>query len=130
MNSKECLERLLKYVNINEADLITKYGYSALNDIKTIKKKLDKLEKLEEENLVLLVNKNAAQCIAKKFKEENDKLKKALEILKSKFKFELGVSVVKEKYCYSLEFLYNNQYFTITQEQYELLKEVLRNDWN
>ena len=44
MNSKECLERLLKYVNINEADLITKYGYSALNDIKTIKQDLEVLE--------------------------------------------------------------------------------------
>ena len=48
LNSKVCLERLLKYVNINEADLITKYGYSALNDIETIKQDLDKLEKLEK----------------------------------------------------------------------------------
>ena len=48
MNSKECLERLLKYANINEAELITKYGYSASNDIETIKQDLDKLEKLEK----------------------------------------------------------------------------------
>ena len=90
--------------------------------------KQSRLEQLEKENLVLLVNKNAVQSIAKKFKEENDKLKKVIEILNDKFKFELGVSVVKEKYCYSLEFLYNNQYFTITQEQYNLLKEVLGNE--
>ena len=60
--------------------------------------------------------------------EENTKLKNVIEILKDKFKFELGVSVVKEKYYYSLEFLYTNEYFTISQEQYELLKEVLENE--
>ena len=48
LNSKVCLERLLKYVNINEADLITKYGYSALNDIKTIKQDLEVLEWLKK----------------------------------------------------------------------------------
>ena len=48
MKSKECLERLLKYANINEAELITKYGYSASNDIETIKQDLDRLEKLEK----------------------------------------------------------------------------------
>lgn len=46
--SKECLERLLKYVNSNEADLITKYGYSALNDIEIIKQDLEVLEWLKE----------------------------------------------------------------------------------
>lgn len=107
MNSKECLERLLKYANINEAELITKYGYSASNDIETIKQDLDRLEKLEQENnslrafvgnlqfcreretrkieelekknQELLVNKNVAQGIVTKLKEENDKLKKALD---------------------------------------------------
>lgn len=53
-----------------------------------------------------------------------NKYEKVFEILIDKFKFELGVSVVKEKYCYSLEFLFNNQYFRITKEQYELLKQV------
>ena len=99
-----------------------------LEDIETIKQDLDRLEQLEKENQELVVNKNVAQGIAIKLKEENDRLKKALEILKDKFKFELGVSVVKEKYYYSLEFLYNNQYFTISQEEYKLLKEVLDND--
>jgi hypothetical protein len=79
MTSKEALERLLYYANINEAELITKYGYSASYDIKQISQDLDKLEKLEEENQVLLVNKNVAQGIAKKNKEENDKLKKAFD---------------------------------------------------
>lgn len=53
---------------------------------------------------------------------------KAIDILDGKFKFELGVSIVKEKYYYSLEFLFNNSYLTITKEEYELLKEVLDND--
>ena len=50
MNSKEALERLLKYANINEAVLITKYGYSALKDVEAIKQDLDKIKKLEKEN--------------------------------------------------------------------------------
>ena len=33
MKSKEALERLLKNIVVNETILITKYGYSALNDI-------------------------------------------------------------------------------------------------
>ena len=37
------------------------------------------LEKLEKGNQELLVNKNVAQGIAKKFKEENDKLKKVID---------------------------------------------------
>ena len=48
MTSKECLERLLKNIVVNETILITKYGYSALNDIETIKQDLDRLEKLEK----------------------------------------------------------------------------------
>lgn len=62
--------------------------------------------------------------------ERVEKLEKAVEILKGKFLLELSASasVVKEKYCYLLKFLYNYQYFTITKEQYELLKEVLYND--
>lgn len=51
MNSKEALERLLKNIVINETILITKYGYSALNDVETIKqdlKELDQYKQLEE----------------------------------------------------------------------------------
>lgn len=60
--------------------------------------------------------------------ERLEKLEKVIEILKDKFKFELGVSVVKEKYYYLLKFLYNYQYFTITQEEFELLKGWLLNE--
>lgn len=59
-----------------------------------------------------------------------EKLEKVIEILKDKFKFELGVTIVKDKTNYSLECLYNFSYFTITQEQYDLLKEVLGNETN
>ena len=135
MNSKEALETIgMTKTNNIKSESLSKPRVMYLvkelrkKEIQTIKQDLDRLEKLEKENQELVVNKNVAQGIAIKLKEENDKLKQALEILKYKFKFELGVSVVKEKYYYSLEFLYVNEYLTITQDQYELLKEVLDND--
>ena len=71
MTSKEALKRLLKYVNINEADLITKYGYSASNDIEPIKKDLKRLETFD-----YIATQNV------ELREENTKLKKAIKILK------------------------------------------------
>ena len=124
MNSKEALERLIRKL-YNSNDICVSLSAEDYMLVEAIMQDLDRLEK---ENQELVVNKNVAQGIAIRLKEENDKLKQALEILKDKFKFELGVSVVKEKYYYSLEFLYVNEYLTITQEQYELLKEVLGND--
>ena len=41
--------------------------------------------KLKQENKELLVNKNVAQGIATNLKQENEKLKQAIEILKDKF---------------------------------------------
>lgn len=147
-NSKEALERIETMFPFNKeykSNYYSQFSSSVepfYKDFNLIKQDLDRLEKLEKKNASLqseidglqnknkklLVNKNIAQGIATKLKQENDKLKKAIEILNDKFKFELGVSTVKEKYYYSLEFLYNYQYFRITQEEYELLKEVLGND--
>ena len=83
MKSKEALERLIKYAKINEAILITKYGYSALNDINIIKQDLERLESLEEENEELQeINESFLKDITK-LVLENEKLKKVIEHIKA-----------------------------------------------
>ena len=86
MNSKEALETIgMTKTNNIKSESLSKPRVMYLvkelrkKEIQTIKQDLDRLEKLEKENKVLLVNKNVAQGIAKKLKEENDKLKKALD---------------------------------------------------
>ena len=69
MTSKEALERLLKYVNINEAKLITKYGYSALNDIETIKQDLERFNELVKV-IRILKTKKYAEWIKNKFYDD------------------------------------------------------------
>lgn len=69
MTSKEALERLLKYAKINEAILITKYGYSALNDINTIKQDLERLEKLEKFKKLCLTKYVPLDCLSPSFWE-------------------------------------------------------------
>ena len=139
MTSKEALDKL--YTARDENLLYDQCGIIFSIDLfNIVKKDLERLEALEKENEKLsieiddllddkieLVVKNKQQdMLIGKLIQENEKLKQAIDIIKDKFKFELGVSVVKEKYCYSLEFLFNNQYFSITKEEYELLKEVIK----
>lgn len=119
MNSKLALKSLIDYVR----------GETPVNLFTTIQQDLDRLEKLEEENKALLVNKNVAQGIAKKLKEENDKLKQALEILK-------GILIVEgftrengsETYFLTERNVFPIYTINLTKEQYEQLKEVLGND--
>ena len=134
MTSKECLERLLKIAYVEPGPTKEKFITYAreiehnkkCSDLyNIISQDLERLEKLEKENQELKERYKHRAEISNELNEALNQYEKALEILNDKFKFELGVSVVKEKYYYSLEFLYNNQYFTITQEEYELLKEVL-----
>lgn len=85
-------------------------------------------EALETENKILLVNKNVAQGIAKKFKEENDKLKQALDTLIRK----LDIRLTKTENYDTAETYYSvyneNSCEVLYPEEYELLKEVLKND--
>lgn len=57
--------------------------------------------------------------------ERLDKLENAIKILNNNFRFVLGVSCIEGKYSYSLERLFSKEYFKITQEDYELLEEML-----
>ena len=102
MTSKECLKTLCKsisYAKLSCKELIELY--------ELIKQDLDRLEKIEREHEKLKEKyKHRAEtsndlCEAVKLYE------KVFEILNNKFKYELGVSVVNEKYHYSLEFLFN-----------------------
>lgn len=137
MTSKEALETIgmTKTNNIKSASLSkprVMYLVKELRkkEINAIKQDLNKLEKLEKENLVLLVNKNAAQSIAKKFKQENDKLKKIIEILKNKNVdiYELLKSKNVVDYNNLTWSTYDFNGVELTDEEYSLLKEVLGND--
>lgn len=73
MNSKEALERIIKSHHIAMAMLCEgRKDDETEKAIETIKKDLDKLEELK-------VNVNVVQSLAKKYKQENDKLKLALD---------------------------------------------------
>lgn len=129
MESKEALKDLLDIL-MNFERL---YAIDDTHEVKKqkseiIEKDLDRLEKLEKEHEKLKERYKHRAETSNDLCKAVKQYEKAIEILKDKFKFELGVSVVKEKYYYSLEFLYSNEYFTITQDQYELLKEVLENE--
>ena len=83
-------------------------------------------EALEIENKVLLVNKNVAQGIAKKFKEENDKHKKAIKLLKEKF-VDVGLFID----CNNVgEYNFNrdSDEDRLSDFEFEFLKEVFENE--
>ena len=131
MNSKEALElAILEYEKYLETDENNQWVKNVLKGLKETKQDLDRLEQLEKENQELVVNKNVAQGIAIKLKEENAKLKQAFEILKDKnvdiYEFLESKNVVD----------YNNLTWStydfcgdeLTEEEYKLLKEVLGNE--
>lgn len=114
-NSKEALENLTYCVNGMESK--EKY-------YKIIKQDLDRLEKLEKENKELRKsikswNENGGNLL-----KENTKLKKAIEILKNKTVVIVALKLSKDLNDYNRMTSFEN----LTQEEYELLKEVLGND--
>ena len=85
----------------------------------------DIIYELNEAIQQLKINKNLAQALAINFQKENEKLKKAIEILKDKISISVNRTVVwfeTEKGCVILKI--------DTQQEYELLKEVLGNERN
>lgn len=78
MTSKEALRTIL--INCKDLCIDKNYNVIHLEDlVKIILQDLERLEKLEKENQELLINKNVAQKIATKLKNDNDKLQKLLE---------------------------------------------------
>lgn len=123
MNSKECLEKIYDGYQ---------YGMAGRSYYDIIKQSLDRLEKLEKENQELLVNKNVAQGIATKLKEENNKLKKVIKILKEAVD-EIEIITCDEEDCYGELCLYQKINGSIsiplkTKEDYILVKEVKENE--
>ena len=138
MTSKEALRNLKNFIGYNSP-------YN--KDLDIIKQDLERLEVLEKENqelnenAVSLAYENAGYQITIEdyeienvdLREENEKLKKAIEIIKTK-------RVDIDKLLYINNFREYNKYLTfkldgitylkgvsckLTQQEYELLKEVL-----
>ena len=108
MTSKEALDVLLGYASFNERY----YSHKGEDPYGVIKKDLDRLEMLEKENKVLREKVNHFKNVKNRHKrnqkfveKENTKLKKAIEILKRQ-----------------------NEGQAISQEEDELLKEVIGNE--
>ena len=59
MNSKKALERLLKYANINEAELITKYGLMVFEKEVVKVRRLKKHKKIVGEIYHITLNENS-----------------------------------------------------------------------
>ena len=132
MNSKEALERINNFlIKSGEQDYDFYSNQTVLIiplsiELCIIKQDLDRLEKLEEENKVLLVNKNVAQGIAKKFKEENDKFKKAITLLKKKF-VDVGLFIDCDDVG-EYNFNRDSDEDRLSDFEFEFLKEVLESE--
>ena len=151
MTSKEALEKL-SYIPIYEedernvitdidsccaykGDLCEVYG----SEVDTIKKDLDRLEKLEKENQelkekckILEENEESILTTLKISVQENDKLEKVIEILKDELDISFedtsqegnGYWVVLQNWSGEEEVVINFN----TLDNYDLLKEVLGDD--
>lgn len=98
-----------------------------LEDIETIQQDLDKLEELEKKNAILknqILSLELDTCIPE-LREENEKLKQALDILLRK----LDIRLTKTENYDTAETYYSvynkNSCEVLYPEEYELLKEVL-----
>lgn len=124
MNSKNALTKL--------SNMTSPYYWRTKEQIELIKiveQSLDRLENLEKENQELLVNKNVAQGIATKLKEENDKLKKVLWILKDHLELYLVHQKFDDIEFYSVMSKSLGMCLLNTNKNtYELIKEVFGND--
>lgn len=128
MDSKECLNNLFSVAccercgcSVECEEQMGKYGCVMCEQWhQVIKQDLDKLEQLEKkyQKLEETYKKRAELC--SEFAEYTRQYEKVLDFLMDKFKLELKGN--------RLYFLYNNQYFELDKEEYELLKEVLEDE--
>jgi hypothetical protein len=113
MTSKEALEKISwRYVN----------EPSFQKWCNTVKQDLDQLEELKIENQDLKDNEKIITDYGYNLVIENEKLKKAIEIMKNK-----KMSVTFFRACKDIKEVnsYRNNENQLTKEEYELLKEVL-----
>ena len=156
MNSKELLERYYDYIAtplVDEISEITKPYFDRLEQLEKENKELkeDNLqmqgwydcyfienEKLEKENKELKEDLEESfdynalrQLKINSLEEENTKLKKAFEILKNGFEVILSKSnfpIPEIKYSIAFKFNKDGVWIHISQEEFELFKEVLGDD--
>lgn len=124
LNSKEALKKLKSMPTCSECELYGScFDKPLCNELyNTIKQDLDKLESLERFKKRLLEDTN-------KLYNENQKLKKVIEILKEKIIDKCKILNSKNVEEYNNYVLCGFDFFDIlTPEEYELLKEVLEND--
>ena len=124
MTSKGILEQL--YI-ASKIGITSKENGKILKDY--YKVVLQDLEKLE----ALTVNVNVAQSLAKKYKQENDKLKKVIEILKDKLDIKLevyhsGGCTLNHKIIPNCIVSQERCLRHLEVEEYYLLKEVIHNE--
>ena len=123
MTSKEAIEELID-VYISWRAYQTRECIENDYRYKKLLKDLDRLEELEKENQELKNKNSAVELWDKCYTKENSKLKKAIEIIWCKNVNIVYIKIFKNYKLYS-------QYYTgsskdiLTNEEYELLKEVL-----
>lgn len=125
MNSKEALDEMFDLLNYEQTGIC-----GDKNLYRIIAKDLDRLEMLEKQNKLLNETKNSVYKVLEdlgKINEENAKLKKVIELLKKHVALTKDINVITSKLdvpvLYSLEVSKE-----ITQQEYDLLDEVLTND--
>ena len=149
MTSKECLEILVDKTGIMNVtcarlDKCLKCGKCQIDDepvetcddynlVMTIKKDLDRLEKLEKENQELRKAIKQWNINGGNLLKENTKLKKAIEILNDKLDIKLevyhnGGCTLNHKIISNCIVSHERCLRHLEVEEYKLLKEVLEND--
>lgn len=105
-----------------------------------VKEALDRSEELEKENQELkedlrltTIERNVCENIYEALEEKYFKLEKVIDILKDKLNIRLHILTNTDgSKIYEIEFIlgYYSTIYEITQQEYDLLKEVLENGGN
>ena len=131
MNSKETLNKIYNYIMIDyDMGLMNNEETEALTeDYNIIKQDLERLETLEKENQelkekckILEENEESVLTTLEISVQRNVKLRKVIETLKKSLL--LGVGELRGSYY----LLAHDNNYSMTKEEYDLLKEVLEDD--
>lgn len=141
MTSKEALEQLEQYITNEKGRLsifiklyfeIIKQDLERLEALKKenkeLKQILEKAEEVEQENLILKIDNEQLNHIANERLKKNEKLKKAIDILKDRLCVRNGtLSFTRDSYYLGIKGSFKD-IKELTQQEYDLLKEVLGNE--